>query len=456
MKGIEKIANDFLLWQRMRPDYYRVIAERMQLCFAHIYGTGIGQIMEDYRILEGSTRKADRLRLTIAACKNYFRDFMDACRFSLLSGGLLKESPGGIGQDGAQLPGKPAQVQINAPTRAKDYFFKDMDGWEFFRSVVNDKLFIDPNGLLVAMPFGEGFTNPSVAVDVALWYVPFPEIHYIGPDEVVFRRGAFYYYINRQEYRRLLFPKGGKKPTIDTWRYPHNTNQKMWFQLGGDISDFTVEAGSEDFSETNDQLYFYDSFIWPVVELATRVVRADSDVQLLLQSYVNPITVMDRTPCNACNGQGCKGRETEFAKECQCSDKSGTVPVNFAPGMVFFRREARFKGEELPAGDPIMFVTPPTDAVQLHIDQLKANHQKVQAALQMYHIDQSQSGIAKEIDQMPKQIKVAKIAGRIYEAMRVGIEWVALLRKEQGAVSIKLPDNWLSPSISEQSPSNAQ
>lgn len=433
-------------WSRTRPPYYSVIELRRELCFAHLYGTDIGKLMESYRILEGSTRKQDRLRLTIAVCKDYFRDFMDGCRFSLLSGGLLKAAPEASNADGTTTPGRPAAVQINAPTKAKDYFFRTMNGWEFFREVVNDKMFIDPNGILVAIPGGPGLASISTTVDVAIWYIPFSDISYIGPEEVVFKKDRFQYYVNREEYRRFSIAKG--KPLADTWYYPHSTGKKMWIQLGGDISDFTVKTGEEDFNESGDQFYFYDSFIWPVMELATRVVRADSDVELLKQAYVNPIIIMDRTPCQGCAGMGCKGNEEAFAKSCQCSDKSGTVPINFAPGMVFFRKEARFKGEEQPAGDPIMFITPPIEAVQFHAEELQKNMMRVKEGLQMYRIDQSQSGVAKEIDEMPRQIKVAKIAGRLYELMRVCIDWVAMLQKDPGETTIVLPDNWLSPTRS--------
>lgn len=443
MKGFEELTKKFN--RNIRPKYYHNIVRMYEIASAHFYGgDNLAVLMEDYRIAETLVRKADRLKLTMSVCKDYFKNFTNGVKYTLLANGLLQPSEEIVpNEDGTTtVRQKPAKVEIIAPDEVKAYAFNTMNLWAFFRDVVVPKNLLDPNGLLVIMPFGNGLSDTSVAVDLKLWYVPFKNIHVLSADEVIFEFGGFYYYVNTEEYRRFIVK--GNKVELDTWYYPHKLGYQVWTLLGGIVADFdAMEVNDTDYSETGDQFFMFESFISHAFEKATLAVRVFTDIEIMRQVHTHPYIEMESSPCLACNGQGCKGRELDFVNSCQCPDRSGEIKPNLPIGAVLYRQKSPFRDEKESPKPLLSFTAPDTSAIEWQGRYLEQCKNDVKEALNLYRSDQSQSGIAKQLDDNPRQLAIAEIAGNLYELMRKSLQWINDLRKVSDVkVEIKLPEEW--------------
>ncbi|MCS7020177.1 MAG: hypothetical protein NZM34_13800, partial [Bernardetiaceae bacterium] len=224
----------------------------------------------------------------------------------------------------------------------------------------------------------------------------------LSSDEIVFEFGGFYYYVNTQEYRRFVL-KGNKVET-DTWYYPHRLGYPVWSALGGVVTDFdAMEEHETDYNESGDQLYLFESFISHAFEKATLAVRVFTDIEIMRQVHTHPYIEMESTPCPACAGQGCKGRELEFAGSCQCPDKSGEIKPTLPIGAVLYRQRSVFRDEKESSKPLLSFTAPDTSAIEWQGKYLEQCKNDVKEALNLYRIDQMQSGIAKQLDDNPRQ-----------------------------------------------------
>ena len=444
MKGYRELTKKFS--KQVRPQYYSEIVKNYEIASAHFYGgENLAILMDEYRIAETLVRKADRLKLTMAVCKDYFKNFTNGVKYTLLANGLLQPSTQTItNEDGTTTEQEtPAKVEIIASDEVKEYAFKEMNLWAYFRDVVVPKNLLDPNGLLVMMPSGNGLSDTSVAVDLKLWYVPFKNIHILSPDEIIFEFNGFYYYVSTEEYRRFIL-RGNRTVEFDTWYYPHKLGYPVWSALGGMVSDYdAMETNATDYNETGDQFFMFESFIGHAFEKATLAVRVFTDIEIMRQVHTHPYIEMESSPCAGCGGQGCKGRESDFVDSCQCPDKSGEIKPSLPIGSVLYRQKSPFRDEKESAKPLLSFTAPDTSAIEWQGKYLEQCKNDVKEALNLYRSDQMQSGVAKQLDDNPRQLAVAEIAGNLYELMRKTLQWINDLRKiSDTTIEIKLPEEW--------------
>lgn len=424
----------------MRPMYYDEIVRRYEIASAHFYGgKNLAVLMEEYRIAETLVRKQDRLKLTMPICRDYFKNFCNGIVYTLLANGLLQPTHSVDGGGNAVV--EPPKVEILAPESVKQYAFDTMNVWEFWRKVVAPKMLIDPNGLLVAIPFGQGMEDNALPIDVKIWYIPFKNLHYVSSDEILFEFGGFYYYVNTYEYRRFVLE--GREIRLDAWYYAHKLDIPVWSPLGGIVADIdAMETNDSDYTETGDQFFLYESYISHAYDKATLAVRVFTDVEIMRQVHTHPYIEMESSPCLACNGQGCKGREAEFKDVCQCSDKSGEIKPSLPIGAVLYRQRSPFRDEKEPSKPLLSFTAPDTSAIEWQGRYLELCKADVKESLNLYRIDQMQSGVAKQLDDNPRQLAVSEIAGNLYELLRKTLVWISGLRKEPGYIEIRLPEEW--------------
>ncbi len=443
MKGYASLTKNFN--EKIRPKYYHQVVKNYEIASAHIYGgDNLAVLMDDYRIAETLVRREDRLKLTIPVCKDYFKNFTNGIVYTLLANGLLQPSTQTItNKDGTtEEIVTPAKVEIIAPEETKRYAFQEMNLWDFFRKVVAVKMLLDPNGILVIMPSGKGLTDISVAIDLKLWYVPFKNIHVLSSDEIIFKFQGFYYYVSTREYRRFILR--GNKVETDSWYYPHWLDYPVWTALGGVVADFdAMETNDTDYSETEDQLFMFESFISHAFEKATLAVRVFTDVEIMRQVHTHPYIEIESKPCSGCNGQGCKGRELDFADSCECPDRSGEIKPSLPIGSVLYRQRSPFRDEKEVSKPLLTFTAPDTSAIEWQGKYLEKCKADVKESLNLYRSDQMQSGVAKQLDDNPRQLAIAEIAANLYELMRITLQWITDLRKiSQEKIEIKLPEEW--------------
>jgi hypothetical protein len=145
----------------------------------------------------------------------------------------------------------------------------------------------------------------------------------------------------------------------------------------------------------------------------------------------------------ACAGQGCKGREAEFIDTCQCPDHSGEIKPSLPIGAVLYRQKSPFKDEKEPSKPLISFTAPDTSAIEWQGKYLEQCKDDVKESLNLYRSDQMQSGVAKQLDDNPRQMAVSEIAGNLYELLRKCLQWINDLRKESDTkITINLPEDW--------------
>jgi hypothetical protein len=442
MKGYDYFVKNFR--KNQRPPHYAEIVDRYEVAAAHFYGgeKNMQAIMDKYRFSESLVRKDDRLKLTMSVCKDYFKNFTNGVTFTLLSNTLLTKGTAKR-EDGTEEE-TDAKVQIVAPESVRQYAFDENDLWNFFKKLVVPKCLLDPNGILVAIPSGAGLTDAAIPVDVKIWYIPFKSIHYISAEEVVFEFGGYYYYVSETEYRRFTIK--GNKVVPDTWSYPHGLKYSLWSALGGIVTDFdSMVTDESDYTNTGDQFYMLDSYIAHAFEKATLAVRVFTDIEIMRQTHTHPYIEMESRPCTACNGEGCRSNMAEFVDSCECSDRSGEVKPNLPIGAVLYRKKDMFADPNKPeSSKPLLsFTAPDTTAIDLQIKYLETCKNDVKEALNMFKVEEKQSGVAKEWDDSFRQLAVSEIASNLYDLMRKTLQWINDLRKESDSdIEINLPDDW--------------
>lgn len=216
----------------------------------------------------------------------------------------------------------------------------------------------------------------------------------------------YFFIVDRQSYYRYIpvesgdvirNKRSGKKVEyqLEEW-YPHNTDQLLVNQLGGNISrpgdvDFYLQAQDD----LHGSSFYYESYLRPFFELADEVTTSFSDNQGVRVQHNSPKLVMDRIPClnKQCSGGYIIDKKNRTRTE--CPDCVGGYIQTPGPYNVIIRKDN--DGIDNPSNQPTLeYVAPPVANLQNSYDTVWDLMRRAKRSIGLDLLeDLSESGVAK-------------------------------------------------------------
>ena len=367
-----------------------------------------------------------------------------------------------------------ASVDVSAPEGITEYtdlpVFRGVDLETFFNRHVLRRMIDDPNGVLVwwveEVPKINEPVGPQpylvlsknvhyMSKDAFAWLSPEKSMVLVKEDgkEVEREVGNVYYICTKEGYYKMV-QVGRQKDNEFEFRthYLHKLNRLPIMVLGG-------EEVSETNTKTNEEEFWYTTFFAPAVPYANECMRQFSDHQGIMVTSAFPIREMDAIKCTY---KGCKNGYIEVVKqstnegdirqqvetqECpNCHGRGKLIPAG--PFGVFFRQEANLMnegaGRDVPA---VRYITPDVAIIEYSGNYWQKLLERLEKALHLLFIEQSQSGVAKEIDREDKTATLDRIGAHIFHDLFLNsLIIIGRLRKvafEETDIVISLPPTFV-------------
>lgn len=343
-----------------------------------------------------------------------------------------------------------AQVTIETGNETVQEFitgpnFLGMDLRSFWARRVAMRTVNDPNGFLVRWvstpPEAANVrAQPTVMLvlsknvrhysdDVLTWYsgekspvlVPDPA----GPDAaggqllVEANEGEVYYVVTKTDYWKYIqFGKKEERNFEMRHHYAHNLNRFPFDVIGG-------EETSEPNPETNEDDVWMQSFVASALPSANECVRQWSDHQGVLVVSGFPLREME--PVN-CSYEGCEEGKirrrvagTDDAEIVTCPSCKGRGKIApFTPYGVLLRNKASALAGgagKVDDRDMVKYLNPDPAILEFGGKTWREYRADLEKELTLLFIEESQSGVAKEIDREDKVAKLDVFGNHLFEVL---------------------------------------
>lgn len=367
-----------------------------------------------------------------------------------------------------------ASVDVQGPEGILEFtalpVFKGVDLETYFNRHVLRRMVDDPNGVLVwwveAVPKINEPVAPQpylvlsknihhISRDAFAWLAPEKSMVLVREEGQLVERevGDVYYICTKAGYYKMV-QVGEQKENDYEFRthYLHNLDRLPILVLGG-------EEVSETNPKTNEEEFWYTTFLSPAVPFANECMRQFSDHQGIMVTSAFPIREMDAIKCTY---KGCKNGYIEVVEtetnegtirkkvqpqECpNCHGRGKIIPSG--PFGVFFRQEANLMneggGRDVPA---VRYITPDVAIIEYSGNYWQKLLERLEKALHLLFVEQAQSGVAKEIDREDKTATLDRIGAHIFhDLMLNSMVIIGRLRKvafEDTDIVISLPPTFV-------------
>lgn len=258
----------------------------------------------------------------------------------------------------------------------------------------------DPNGYIVRIPSKPYNEIDTEKISVDIWFVKSIDIVYKDETSILFRRGSFAYLIDTEDIWR--FPKVGVGNEYgEAQGYFHHDLGRLPVTIAGGV--WNTQG-------------FYDSYLVKAQAVADEYISSYSSEQLVDKEASHPFIVQGEEDCKYCNGTGeevvdCDGGdncENGFMRiNCHVCDGKGTISTN--PG------ERKIVPMEDMDKEHIKIINPDTTINSYHHKKNSDLYDMMIDALNLWRIEQRQSGTAKIIDQERLYLFISNISNHIFD-----------------------------------------
>lgn len=259
----------------------------------------------------------------------------------------------------------------------------------------------DANGYVVIRPL-QAPENDNERVQLIIEFVYTKEIVDIGRNYLIYRKGNFLYNINNKTFDRYVLEKdkGIENAIKDAnYSYVHNLNRLPYIVNGG------LLIKDEDLDT------YYESFLGDSLGIANNAIKLLYDKESLRIMHARPITIVKEIPCT--NKNCYNGIDSETDKTCTVCSGSGKL-INFNLGATITKRANESVDDEKDNSPFMEFYSPPLESLNYHKDELRETLINLEKSLEINTIDESQSGVAKIVEEQIRQISAVEVAKRIY------------------------------------------
>lgn len=275
----------------------------------------------------------------------------------------------------------------------------------------------DPNGVFVVI---RDYEKDENEIEPEVWFIFTKDILYQTEDELVFRRKDYKYVINKVGYFRFKRGEGGHTYVHDAkFAYAHMMDE-LPVHIAGGI--------------WNNQGY-YSSWFESALPLADEYVSSYSAEQLVYRDASYPIIIEAQSDCPECNHLGkiqwcyrcncnadscaCEGYDNgavnPYWNLANCSKCGGAGKISRPPGQ---RMQAPVEDMDK---DLVKIVNFNTAINELHTKRNADIYSQIFRALYLNHIEQAQSGVAKDKDMEARYQFIQRISNDMFDRLITGI-----------------------------------
>ncbi len=285
----------------------------------------------------------------------------------------------------------------------------------------------DPNSLFLVVPRKAGEETDTNKVEPHILHIPSRELLYISEDEILFYEPDRYYawYVNETGYFR--YARDGKNwmLTNEDGYYAHLLGRRPAHFAGGIWNTHR----------------YYDSYLKPALAFCDDFINAHSSVQMVNKEAAHPFIQAVSSDCPTCQGVG----QRQYCNACKRSSVDCTcgeaADLNLANCN-------KCNGTGQQSYNPAdWLVVPPdkagTDLIRIINFDVNTNKflaeyadgilKGVKKALYQDHIEEAQSGVAKDIDRQATYLYRAYVSNGVWQLIEQCLKDVLAIRNPTGS-----------------------
>lgn len=241
---------------------------------------------------------------------------------------------------------------------------------------------------------------------------------------------------------------------INEWGYITKTDTKIIYNalIGLSLSDsvFPIKPfrilGGETMTINNGvrifKSYFDSYFSW-----ANKAIVREQNLEAVTLRMANPVVVRYEMNCDECDGTGIVQCADEHSS-CECPKCHGKKVKAISPYEdIVLPNDAGVYGAEIK--DPYKYIMPPTDAISTIEKTFYALLDKAKESISLTKVNESLSGVAKELDLEGKVDLLTVICNNINSLLEFSISCIAgyLDQSESQNIIFKYPSQYVVTSI---------
>jgi len=282
----------------------------------------------------------------------------------------------------------------------KSAAFDNLSLVEWIRQIAFQSIMEDPNGYILRIPSKPYNEQTKDKIEMSLWFVKSIEIIYNDDVSLLFKRDGVVYLVTTEDI--FTIEKDDNQEYATIVGYYHHGLGRLPTTIAGGI--WNTQG-------------FWDSFLVKAQAVADEYVSSYSSEQLVDKESSHPFIVQGEEDCRLCNGTGeevitCVGDDDDceggFRRtECHVCNGKGTISTN--PG------ERKIVPMEDMDKDHIKIVNPDTTINNYHHKKNADIYDMMIDALNLWRLEQRQSGTAKIIDQERLYLFISKISNHIFD-----------------------------------------
>lgn len=286
----------------------------------------------------------------------------------------------------------------------------------------------DPNSIFLVLPKNPYNQTNTAKVEPYIKHVPTYCIIYWTPTELIFREDPYAWYVNDEVYLRFKKVDGTND---DNPQYELENGDGYYAHMLGYSP--TYFAGGV----WNTHGY-YDSYLKPAQAFCDDFVAAHSALQLVNKEAAHPYIIAASRDCPECEGTGkyqycatCKINTGDGG--CNCEDTSNYQLHNCGTcngsGQQSFNPSEWLVVPPDQMGNDLIKIVNPDVSVNKYLSEHAASlYDGIRRALHQQHIDEAQSGKAKEIDREGEYLFYQNISNGVWHLIEMLLKRILEIR----------------------------
>jgi hypothetical protein len=389
--------------EKYKPKNYEHWNRVRETMFIHTRGKNPGEILTRRRPNEDDDVKRYRLAIYEPITKGSMNRAIDKL-FRIFQGANFSIS-----------------VSDELNTYLSEQKFDGQYFYSYIQKYVVRRMIEDPNGYLVWVPVGDGLVNPAAKVDVQPVLIMSDEIKVLDENVITWESedeksmvrvngkmvesGEIYYSLTDTGYfKHVQFGQKHEHKFETFLIYEHNIGSVPAVILGGDYTDEN----------------FFDSYFSAFIPFANEAIRQYSDWTAVMTTSAFPYR---EEMAETCSAKGCRdgviyNPDNDEHERCGVCKGAGKV-ISRSPFGVFMREKGNAAmGGNTDSSEPMLrFISPAVDIIEYSGNAWETLLKKAEQSLHLNVIDESQSGIAKQIDREDSFSQLTKISNNIFDEL---------------------------------------
>lgn len=264
--------------------------------------------------------------------------------------------------------------------------FGGFDLINYISNILYKSIIEDANGYIVRLPKYSFTEQPEQGkVEVNVLFVNSKEIIFWSPDEFIFVKDGYGWYVNKQDIWRFSWDNEGNRFIAATEGFYHHGFGRLPISKAGGV--------------WNPRGY-WESYYYKAKPLMDDYLRSYSARQLIDKEASTPVIVEPNVDCPECSGRGqiqipcenCPPEQQMQLHDCAGCHGLGKISRNPGEHLVLDR-------EDFKAGVDIKFVNPDVEVNKNMRETCAELFAMIIEALHLSKVEEAQSGVAKSLDQ---------------------------------------------------------